>query len=105
MGTSPHEINWDNYSTVKEGERKKIKVKVYSNFLKEIVTDMGFTLVEDQYDFVVYPDYIRRKISAEIEALGDRAVEIPSHKNAPIDPLERAHMRYKILEERLCMRL
>ena len=86
-------------------ERKKIKVKVYSNFLKEIVADMGFTLVEDQADFMVYPDYLRKKISTEIEAAGDMAIEIPSHKNAPIDPLERAHMRYNILEKRLCTRL
>lgn len=105
MGTSPLKFNLDHYIPIKGEERKKIKVKVYSNFLKEIVADMGFTLVEDQADFMVYPDYLRKKISTEIKAAGDRAIEIPSHKNAPIDPLERAHMRYSILEKRLCTRL
>lgn len=105
MGTCPLELNSNQYSPIKGEERKEIKVKVYSNFLKEIVADMGFTLVEDQADFLVYPDYIGGKIIDEIEAAGDKAVEIPSHKNAPINPLERAHLRYNILEERLCMRL
>lgn len=86
-------------------ERKKIKVKVYSNFLKDIVVDMGFSLVEDEADFLVYPDYFRKKISDEIEVAGERAIEIPSHKNAPVDPLKRTHLRYNILEERLCTRL
>jgi hypothetical protein len=105
MGTSPLKFKGGNDFPIKDVERKKIKVKVYSNFLKEIIDDMGFSLVEDQADFIVYPDYIREKISAEIGAAGDRAIEIPSHKNAPINPLERARMRYNILEERLCMRL
>jgi hypothetical protein len=105
MGTNPLKLNLYPYIPIKDEERKKIKVKVYSNFLKEIVADMGFTLVEEQADFLVYPDYIGENIPAEIEAAGDRAVEIPSHKNAPIDPLERARLRYDILEERLCTRL
>jgi segregation and condensation protein B len=105
MGTSPLKFNLKPYIPIKDRERKKIKVKVYSNFLKEIVTDMGFTLVDELADFLVYPDYIRGKIPAEIEAAGDRAVEIPSHKNVPSDPLKRAHLRYNILEERLCTKL
>lgn len=105
MGTSSLKLVFDPHIPINSEERKKIKVKVYSNFLKEIVADMGFSLVDDQADFLVYPDYIRKKIFAEIEAAGDRAIEIPSHKNAPTNPLERAHLRYSILEERLCTRL
>jgi hypothetical protein len=105
MGTSSLKLNFERYIPIEGEERKKIKVKVYSNFLKEIVTDMGFSLVEDQADFLVYPDYLSKIISAEIEAAGDRAIEVPSHKNAPTNPLERAHLRYSILEERLCTRL
>lgn len=105
MGTSPFKFNLEPYKPIKVRERKKIKVKVYSNFLKEIVTDMGFTPVDEPADFLVYPDYIREKIPAEIEAAGDRAIEIPSHKNVPINPLKRANLRYNILEERLCTKL
>ena len=87
-------------------ERKKIKVKVYSNFIREIVEDMGFTLVEVKPDFLVFPDYFREDMNPdfmkEIEFMGNRVVEIPSHKNAPFNPLERAQMRYQILETKLC---
>lgn len=105
VGTHNHKLNLDHYVPPKDEERKKIKVKVYSNFLKDIVVDMGFSLVEDEADFLVYPDYFRKKISDEIEVAGERAIEIPSHKNAPVDPLKRTHLRYNILEERLCTRL
>jgi len=87
-------------------ERKKIKVKVYSNFITDIVADMGFSLVKEKPDFLVFPDYLKddenKDILGEIEIMGDRAVEIPSHKNAPLNPLERAQIRYNILESRLC---
>jgi segregation and condensation protein B len=86
-------------------ERKKIKVKVYSNFLREIVEDMGYTMVDTQADFLVYPDYMKDKINQEIESMGDRTVEIPSHQNASLKPLERAKMRYNILERKLCTKL
>lgn len=87
-------------------ERKKIKVKVYSNFITDIVTDMGFSLVKEKPDFLVFPDYLKddenNDILGEIGIMGDRVVEIPSHKNAPLNPLERAQIRYNILESRLC---
>lgn len=87
-------------------KRKKIKVKAYSNFIREIVEDMGFTLVEEKADFLVFPDYLKdnfnNQFMEEIELMGSRVVEIPSHKNAPINPLERAKTRYHILESRLC---
>jgi segregation and condensation protein B len=87
-------------------ERKKIKVKVYSNFITDIVNDMGFSLVKEKPDFLVFPDYMKdngnNDILGEIEIMGDRAVEIPSHKNSPLNPLERAKIRYNILESRLC---
>lgn len=89
-------------------ERKKIKVKAYSNFIRDIVEDMGFTLVKEKPDFLVFPDYLKDDINhdfiKEIDFMGSRAVEIPSHQNAPLNPLERARMRYLILENRLCMK-
>ena len=87
-------------------ERKKIKVKVYSNFITDIVADMGFSLVKEKPDFLVFPDYLKddenNDILGEIGIMDDRVVEIPSHKNAPLNPLERAQIRYNILESRLC---
>jgi len=83
-------------------ENRNIKVKVYSNFLKDIVEDMGFKVVKEDYDFVVYPDYMNDKIN-EIED-NIKVVEIPSHKNVPLNPIKRAEMRYSILEKELCMK-
>jgi len=106
IGTSPVKLDFiGGKFPEKKEERKKIKVKVYSNFLKEIVLDMGFSLSEDRADFMVYPDYIHNEISEEIRDMGNRAIEIPSHNNVPVNPLERAHLRYNILEKRLCTKL
>jgi segregation and condensation protein B len=107
LGTKP--LKWplggENVSLENNFQRKKIKVKVYSKFIRDIVEDMGFTLVDKDPDFMVYPDYLRDEITHEIELAGDKAVEVPSHKNAPANPIERAKMRYNILEKRLCMKL
>ncbi len=86
---------WDDVNFPRD-RNKKIKVKVYSNFLKEIIEDMGYTIVEDNPDFVVYPDYMR------VEE--EDAIKIPSHDDLPIDPIKRALIRYKILEKKICMR-
>ena len=83
---------------------RKVKVKVYSNFLKEIVNDLGYTLVSEDQHYLVYPDYIKNELSDEIITMGDRAVEVPSHKNAPKDPIKRAEIRYELLEKKLCMK-
>ncbi len=84
-----------------KNNNEKIKIKVYSNFLKEIVEDMGFTIVHENYDYIVYPDYMKDKILDEIKD-NVKVVEVPSHKNAPSDPIKRAEMRYNILERNLC---
>jgi len=84
-----------------KNNNEKIKIKVYSNFLREIVEDMGFTIVQENFDYIVYPDYMKDKILGEIKD-NVRAVEVPSHKNVPLDPIKRAEMRYNILEKSLC---
>ena len=58
----------------KKDNRKDTKVKVYSNFLKDIILDMGFT-IDDDYDYMVVPDYL------DIEANNEDCIVIPSHKN------------------------
>ncbi len=101
FGTVP--LNYK-INTIQKNEkyRNNIKVKVYSNFLKDIVEDMGFKIVEENYDFVVYPDYMSNKINEIRDNI--KLIEIPSHKNAPLNPIKRAEMRYNILEKELCTR-
>ena len=73
--------------------KRDVDVKVYSEFLKDIVLDMGFNIVEDNPDFTVYPDYLKEKV---VET--DNLVEIPSHGFVSANPFERVEARYSILE-------
>ena len=100
FGTVP--LNYNIKNIKKTEENRNIKIKVYSNFLKDIVEDMGFKIVEDNYNFVVYPDYMKDKINEIKDNI--KIIEIPSHKNAPLNPIKRAEMRYNILEKELCTR-
>lgn len=72
---------------------RDVNVKVYSEFLKDIVSDMGFGIVEENPEHVIYPDYLKNKVG-ETENL----VEIPSHSFVSKNPFERAEVRYAILE-------
>lgn len=72
---------------------RNINVKVYSEFLKDMVLDMGFHIVEDGFDFVIFPDYLKNNV-LETENL----VEIPSHKDISKNPFKRVEVRYGILE-------
>lgn len=73
----------------------KIKVKVLSNFLKDIVLDMGFEISDECYDYLIYPDYMKDKTDNENAEL----VEIPTHSSASKNPFERIENRYSILEK------
>lgn len=70
-----------------------INVKVYSEFLRDIVSDVGFNIVSDDFDYVIYPDYLKDKVT-ETENL----VEIPSHNSVSKNPFDKAELRYGILE-------
>ena len=78
---------------LKSGFRRDVRVKVYSQFLKDIVSDVGFRIVSDDYDYVIYPDYLKSKVD-ETENL----VEIPSHNEVSKNPFDKAELRYSILE-------
>jgi len=95
----------------KSKKNQKIKVKVYSNFLKDIVYDMGFNVVNENYDHVVYPDYMKNEINKNKEARKNKntnksikLIEVPSHNKTPINPFKRAKLRYKVLEKEICMK-
>ncbi len=97
---------------------RKIKVKVYSQFLKDIIIDMDYLVVDENPDCVVFPDYMEEKIvERDVIQLNSKNnsklyesyivddvkyLKVPSHGDVPINPLERAAMRYKLLEGELC---
>lgn len=74
--------------------KRDVDVKVYSEFLKDIVLDLGFNIVSDDFDYVIYPDYLKDKVM-ETENL----VEIPSHNSVSKNPFEKIEARYAILEK------
>ena len=73
-----------------------IRVKVYSEFIKDIVEDMGFNIVDEKYDYIIFPDYLHLK---KDDSNNYGLVELPTHKNTPLDPIKRAEIRYSILEK------
>ncbi len=73
--------------------KRDVNVKVYSNFLKDIVLDMGFNIVDEDFDYVIYPDYLKDNV---IE--NENLVEIPSHNDISKNPFEKIEIRYALLE-------
>ena len=70
-------------------ENSHVKVKVYSNFLKDMVLNIGFEITSKNYDYVIYPDYLADKVKDETSQL----VEIPSHTVVSKNPFERIEAR------------
>lgn len=104
LNTQPLDESWAN-DPVNRDENRKIKVKTCSNFLREIAEDVGFTVVtDDSYDYLIYPDYMKEDLKEELHEAGGRAVELPSHGNAPLNPIKRAEIRYQLLENSICMK-
>ena len=78
---------------LKSDFKRNINVKVYSDFLCDIVLDVGFNIVDDNFDYVIYPDYLKNEVQEHCNL-----VEIPSHNNISKNPFEKAELRYSILE-------
>lgn len=72
---------------------RDVNVKVYSEFLKDIVLDVGFNIVDDDFDYVIYPDYLKDKVKED-----ENLIEIPSHNSISKNPFEKVEVRYSILE-------
>jgi len=73
--------------------KRDINVKVYSSFLKDIVIDIGFKIDSENFDYVIYPDYLKNEVLED-----ENLVEIPSHGGISKNPFERIEVRYSILE-------
>lgn len=84
----------------KKDKRGNTKVKVYSKFLLDTIIDMGFTVTDYNYDYVVVADFMKDKIDEDT----DNIVTVPSHSNVSRDILERISKRYELLENQLCMK-
>ncbi len=76
-------------------DNSHIKVRVYSNFLRDIIVNIGFEINDKDYDYVIYPDYLEDKV----EKTDAKLVKIPSHTTVAKNPFERIEMRYSILEK------
>ena len=88
---------FDNYSLCKKylnsNYKRDINVKVYSEFLKDIVSDVGFNIVSKDYEYVIFPDYLKDNVKES-----QNIIEIPSHNSISKNPFDKAESRYTILE-------
>lgn len=73
--------------------KRGVNVKVYSEFLKDIVRDVGFNIDSENFNYVIYPDYLKDKVTES-----ENLVEIPSHNSISKNPFEKIEARYAILE-------
>ena len=80
-----------NDNNKKKDNRKNIKVKVYGNFLKDTITDMGYNISDSDYMNI---EFKNKK----------NVIIIPSHKNVPKNIIQRIKERYELLESKLCMK-
>jgi len=88
-------------------KNSKIKVKVYSKFLKDIVEDMGFSIIDSDdddecsdFDYIILPDYMNiNDINNRSPNHNNVIISIPTHKNVPKDPIKRTELRYSILND------
>ena len=114
------------YALLDEDEFNKIRkscndkrVKVYSEFLKDIVSDIGLDVIDFKYDkngkdgdnedlgmdfdYLVYPDYLEEEVlkRENLESNEFKAIKILSHNNISKDPILKAESRYATLIEAL----
>ena len=114
------------YALLDEDEFNKIRkscndkrVKVYSEFLKDIVSDIGAVVIDFSYDkngndeynedlgldfdYLVYPDYLEEEVlkRENLESNEFKAIKILSHNNTSKDPILKAESRYAALIEGL----
>ena len=80
---------------LKDYSNPQVKVKVLSIFLTDIVENIGFEITDENYDYIIYPDYLKENVQNDEVML----VEIPSHTFVSKNPFERIQARYAILEK------
>ena len=103
----------DEFNKIRSSNNDK-NVKVYSEFLKDIVRDIGANVIDFRYDksleddchdsnldfdYLVYPDYLESEVlKRENLGSGDfKPIKILSHNNISKDPILKAESRYETL--------
>lgn len=85
-------------------KNSKTRVKVYSEFLKDIVKDMGFSIIDSDdnistFDYIVLPDYMGFVDTEYGNNSSYEIITIPTHSNVSKNPIKRAELRYSILSD------
>ena len=108
-------LDENEFNKIRESNNDK-RVKVYSEFLKDIVSDIGATVVDFKYskdgnesdlkldfDYLVYPDYLEEEVlkRENLESNEFKAIKILSHNNISKEPILKAESRYVTLIEAL----
>ena len=111
-------LDEDEFNKIRKSNNDK-RVKVYSEFLKDIVSDIGAVVIDFSYDkngndeynedlgldfdHLVYPDYLEEEVlkRENLESNEFKAIKILSHNNISKDPILKAESRYATLIEAL----
>ena len=115
-------LSEDEFYKVRKSNKDK-RVKVYSEFLKDLVSDIGATVIDFEYDkdekfekneehenhleldydYLVYPDYLEEEVlkREDLDAEDEKFIKILSHNNISKDPILKAESRYDTLIEKL----
>ena len=110
-------LDENEFNEIRKSNKDK-KVKVYSEFLKDIVLDIGADVIDFTYDkngndedkandlgmdfdYLVYPDYLEEEVlkRENLKSNEFKVIKILSHNNISKDPILKAESRYEILIE------
>ena len=105
-------LDEDEFNRIRDSNKDK-NVKVYSEFLKDIVSDIGANVIDFKYakdgndegnpdldyDYLVYPDYLEEEVlkRENLDSNEFKAIKILSHNNISKDPILKAESRYSTL--------
>ena len=109
-------LSEEEFNEVRKSNNDK-KVKVYSEFLKDIVRDIGATVIDFKYnkddednvdgygdskldfDYLVYPDYLESEVlkRENMKSEDFKPIKILTHNNISKDPILKAESRYETL--------
>ena len=111
-------LDENEFNGIRKSNKDK-KVKVYSEFLKDIVLDIGADVIDFTYDkngnddnandlgmdfdYLVYPDYLEEEVlkRENLKSNEFKVIKILSHNNISKDPILKAESRYATLIEEM----
>lgn len=112
-------LDENEFNEIRKSNNDK-KVKVYSEFLKDIILDIGADVIDFTYDkngndedkandlgmdfdYLVYPDYLEEEVlkRENLKSNEFKVIKILSHNNISKDPILKAESRYATLIEEM----